>query len=198
MSKIKIVILGIGIALVLAFVIGFGVDTFYKSPQYEDFCDESKGRQIIDTPEECEAKNGEWNEFESVKTISLRQDELICTKISEDEKEVNLNCRTREGFEGPSGNCDIFSKCNKEFQEAEKPYAKNSFIIIIILGLVAVILGSYLKLISVSSGIMGGGVLVMIYAAMRFWRNLDEYLRFAILVITLAVLIWIGYKKFKK
>jgi len=38
----------------------------------------------------------------------------------------------------------------------------------------------------------------MIYAAMRFWRNLDEYLRFTILVITLVVLIWIGYKKFKK
>ena len=38
MSKIKIVILGIGIALLSAFVIGFGVETFYKSPQYEDFC----------------------------------------------------------------------------------------------------------------------------------------------------------------
>lgn len=198
MSKIKIVILGIGIAIVLAFVIGFGVDTFYKSPEYEDYCDEVKRLQVVNTKEACEAKDGEWTEFEEVKAIPLRQNELICTKISEDKEEVNLNCRTREGFEGPTGSCDLFSKCNKEFQEAEKPYAKNSFIIIIVLGLIAVIVGSYLKLTSVSSGIMGGGVLVMIYAAMRFWRNLDEYLRFAVLVITLIILIWIGYKKFKK
>jgi len=198
MSKIKIVILGIGIALVLAFVIGFGVDTFYKSPEYEDFCGEFRERRLVNTKEECEANNGKWTEFESAKPLSLMRNELLCTKTSEENGELSLNCRTKETVEGPTGSCDPDFYCREEFDEAEKPYARNAFIIIIALGLIAVIAGSYLKLTSVSAGIMGGGVLVMIYAAMRFWRNLDEYLRFTILVITLGVLIWIGYKKFKK
>lgn len=198
MAKIKIVILGISIALMLAFVIGFGVDTFYKSPEYEDFCGDYRERKIAQTMEECEAVNGKWTEFENQKSILLRPNELVCTKISEEDQEISLNCRTREGFEAPTGSCDVDFYCREDFEEAEKPYARNSFIIIIILGLIAVIIGSYLKLTSVSAGIMGGGVLVMLYAAMRFWRNLDEYLRFAILIVTLAVLIWIGYKKFRK
>lgn len=197
MGKIKVVILGIGIALVLAFVIGFGVETFYKSPEYEDFCSYDRNPKIIETEESCLAQDGEWTAYEDLDSVKLKNNEFICTKISDDGEEVSLTCRDSPS-EQPSGYCDLYSRCQKEYQEAEEPYARNSFIIIIILGLSAVIIGAYLKLQSVSAGIMGGGVLVMLYAAIRFWRNLDEYLRFTILVITLAVLIWIGYKKFKK
>ncbi len=198
MAKMKLVILGIAIALVLAFVAGFGVDTFYKGPEYEDFCEEFMERKLINTQEECEAKKGKWTEFEGVRPTELRRNELICTKLSDDSDGISLNCRSRDNYEAPTGSCDPDFYCRKEFNDVEEVYAKNAFIILIIVGLVAVIAGVYLKLHSVSSGIMGGGVLVMLYASMRFWRNLDEYLRFAILVITLVVLIWIGYKKLKK
>lgn len=196
MAKIKIVILGIGIALVLAFVIGFGVDTFYKTLEYEDFCGERGEFRTYNTQAECEANNGKWNPYD--KPVPIREDEFLCMKGTENEDgSFNLICDTKDTVVD-RGFCDVDYYCRKEFEEAEKPFARNSFIIIIVLGLIAVIIGSYLKLTSVSAGIMGGGVLVMLYAAVRFWRNLDEYLRFAILIVTLAVLIWIGYKKFRK
>ena len=199
MSKIKIVILGIGIAIVLAFVIGFGVDTFYKSPEWEDFCGERTRFRDVYTKEECENNGGKWEPNRDIKPVTVENNQFLCSKgFQNEDGTFTLNCETKEALDREPGWCDVNYVCNNEFEEAEKPYAKNSFIIIIVLGLIAVIIGSYLKLTSVSAGIMGGGVLVMIYAAMRFWRNLDEYLRFTILVITLGILIWIGYKKFKK
>ncbi len=198
MAKIKVVILGIGIALILAFVIGFGVETFYKAPDIDNFCDNSRNPKLIQTEEECTAKNGEWEKFDNPENIGLKPNELVCTKLSEKDDEISLVCHNKEQIDGPDGFCNLYSKCQEEYTKANEPYSRNAFIIIIILGLAAVIAGAYLNLQSVSAGIMGGGVLVMLYAAMRFWRNLDEYLRFIILVITLGVLIWIGYKKFKK
>ena len=41
MSKLKQRILMIAIAIILVFFIGIGIDTFYKSPEYRDFCDEA-------------------------------------------------------------------------------------------------------------------------------------------------------------
>lgn len=198
MATIKIVILGIGIALVLAFVIGFGVDTFYKSPKWEDFCDRDMEIKYYETKETCEADNGKWMESENAVPTKLRQNELLCTKLSDNNNEISLSCRSNDDILGPTGNCDNSYYCRENFENAQKPHSRNSFIAIIILGLTAVIVGAYLKLTSVSAGIMGGGVLVMLYAAIRFWMDLDEYLRFGVLVVTLAVLIWIGYKKFMK
>ena len=77
-------------------------------------------------------------------------------------------------------------------------YNRNVFIISVIAGLVCVLIGGVkLKLESVSSGIMGGGVLSIIYGTIRYWGDLADVGRFAILGTVLAILIWIGYRKFK-
>ena len=31
----------IAIAIIFALCVGYGIDTFYEAPEYEDFCDES-------------------------------------------------------------------------------------------------------------------------------------------------------------
>ena len=41
MSRFRQVFLAIAIAIVFAFFIGFGIEAFYESPKYEDFCDET-------------------------------------------------------------------------------------------------------------------------------------------------------------
>jgi len=51
---------------------------------------------------------------------------------------------------------------------------------------------------SVSSGLMGGGILAIIYGTMRYWSDLPDFGRFIILGITLIILIWLGYKKIAK
>ncbi|MEE9525974.1 MAG: hypothetical protein V3V78_05200 [Candidatus Woesearchaeota archaeon] len=88
--------------------------------------------------------------------------------------------------------------CLDEHKEAYEVYSRNVFIITLIIGLIAVIIGGILlKVESVSSGIMAGGVLTLIYGTMRYWGDMTKYLRFSVLTIVLIVLIWIGYKKFK-
>lgn len=88
--------------------------------------------------------------------------------------------------------------CWDEYDLVREPYERNVFIITLIIGLIAVVIGGlFMKVESVSSGIMAGGVLTLIYGTMRYWGDMHKYLRFTILTIVLIVLIWIGYKKFK-
>jgi len=168
-SNIKETILGISIALILALFVGYGIQTFYDSPKYEDFCNLTT--RDITTENDCLIQGGQW----------------VATPIKEGAE------LKKEGF------CDVQYSCRNDFDEASQKYNKVVFIIAIILGLSAVILGGViLKLPSVSAGIMGGGALTIIYGTLRYWGNLADVGRFFVLGIVLAVLIWIGYKKIKK
>ena len=196
MAKIKLVILGIGITIVLAFFFGYGIDTFYKSPKYEDFCGERGEFKNYNTQAECEANNGKWNPYD--KPVPIREDEFLCMKGTENEDgSFNLICDTKDTVVD-RGFCDVDYYCREEFDDVREPYNRNVFVMCVVLGLIAIVLGTYLKLTSVSAGIMGGGVLTIIYGSIRYWADMNEYFRFIILAIALAILIWIGYKKFKK
>ncbi|MBD3164390.1 hypothetical protein GF323_04265 [Candidatus Woesearchaeota archaeon] len=195
-SRLRKVILGIAIALVLVFFLGYGVNTFYEEPKYEDFCGDRTEMRLINTQAECEEKGGRWTENEPVKAIQPNQ--YICTRLSEDaEGNIRLDCR-ESGNEAAKGYCDIDYYCRQEYDAAREPHARVSFIILMVLGMVAIMIGSLLlKVESVGSGIMGGGVLTILYAAIRFWGSIPDYARLIVLGIALAVLIWLGYKKLK-
>lgn len=172
-SKIKRAILGISIALILALFIGYGINTFYKPPKYENFCDEQIRMKIISSEEECLAVGGQWN--------------VAPERIAEENKTII------KGF------CNPNYTCEKEYMGKREIYNRNVFVIAVIAGLISVVLGGIiLKLESVSSGIMGGGVLSIIYGTIRYWGDLADVGRFFILGLVLAALIWIGYRKFKK
>ena len=47
-------------------------------------------------------------------------------------------------------------------------------------------------------GLMLGGLINIVEGVIRYWSQMNEYLRFIILGILLIVLIWISYKKLKK
>jgi hypothetical protein len=150
-SRLKHNILMISIAIIFALFIGYGIDTFYEAPEYDDFCDENQ----------------------RANPIKLNETELNEQQIKQEQ-------------------------CWKKFDAVKEPYERNIFIVTVIIGLLAVLLGSFiLKIDSVSSGIMAGGVLTIIYGAIRYWGDMHKYLRFTVLTIVLLVLIWIGYKKFK-
>ena len=77
-------------------------------------------------------------------------------------------------------------------------YNRNVFIILEIAGLIAFLLGLFaINAKAVSNGFLGGGVLSLIIGTVRYWSGMDDYLRFGILGIALAILIWVGYKKIR-
>jgi len=90
-----------------------------------------------------------------------------------------------------------YNKCSKEYELARDRYSFVVFIVAVISGLVAVVLGITLLLPSVSSGLMIGGTFLMIYGTARYWSNLSNWIRTLILAIVLAVLIFLAYKKLK-
>jgi len=150
-SRLKHNILMIAIAIIFALFVGYGIDTFYEAPEYEDFCNESS-RALPVKPNQTEME--EFNAKQN--------------------------------------------QCREEYDAASEPYNRNVFIITLIIGIIAVFLGSFvLKVESVSSGIMAGGVLTLIYGTLRYWGDMHKYLRFSVLTMVLFILIWIGYKKFR-
>jgi len=166
-SKPKQVILAVSIAIVLALFIGISLETFYPSPKYEDFCDE--------------------------RAIALKTDPLIEDRLTQED------CEDKRGKWNPSdgrGYCDYDYYCRKDLEDARKEHGKVVFIISIVLGFIALLIGWLgMKKEAVASGVMGGGALTIIYGIIRYWQYAQDYLRLVILAAILGILIWIGYKK---
>lgn len=168
MNKKKGVLI-IAIALVLAFFVGYGIEVFNPTP------DNPYERDFYNyqTEEKCLEANGEWTKERIPRPIE---------KPVGDETVI-------EGF------------CNPPYKKLELERSKHDkivFITAVIIGLFSVILGVVLKKDAVSTGIVIGGVLLILYGTIRYWRHADNILKFVLLGIALATLIWLGYKKIDK
>ena len=180
-SKLKKTILGIAIALILVFFLGYAVNTFYEPPKSEQFCKDIPARIEVDS---CEGHD------------ELPQDRRIPREIGE------KDCFCREVDKEGTMQCDKtnpeYNKCWEEYDGVREDHGRVSFIILVILGLASILIGGLvLKVEAVASGMMGGGVLTLLYAAIRFWGSIQDYGRLFVLGIALVVLVWIGYKKLK-
>ncbi|MFH1450602.1 MAG: hypothetical protein ABIF92_01330 [archaeon] len=90
-------------------------------------------------------------------------------------------------------------KCWEEIRPKYDNHNKNTALIVLPFAIAALVAGIFLsKLESIGSGLLGGGVLLTLYAVMRAWNVLGEYIRLVIIGVALAVLIWFGYKKIDK
>ena len=182
-SKVKQVILSIAIALVLTVFVAYGISVFYESPKYENYCG-NQPKPFYSNQTSCEAENGTWNPSGA--------DPKAAQPCYDYSTATPTLTKCAEGY------CDLFLKCGKEFNEVNNVYNRNVFFTSLIIGLVVIFAGVVLKLESVSAGIMGGGVLLVLYGMIIYWGELGKYLRLFILGLVLAALIWIGYKKFGK
>ena len=179
MSKFKQVLLAVAIAIVFAFFVGFGIAAFYESPKYEDFCEE----RFIERPYPLrEPGNCTFMEPDQTLKDECREIGKITPKYDADGCTESFYCET----------------CYNEFDDVREIYNRNVFIVATIIGIIALVVGIILKITSVSSGLMGGGILLIIYGIIRYWSGLENYGRFTVMGIALIVLIWSGYKKIKR
>ncbi len=167
-SSIKVIILSIAIALISVFFFTYAIQSVYPAPEYEEYCEDIKTLvDTINTQEKCEAIGGKWTNY----------------------KEVSID------FDRPNGYCDKDFTCRGEFDNARDIYERNVFFVNMIIGISVFIVGFFLAIEAVSSGLMGGGVIMIFYGTIRYWGNLSDIWRTLILGISLAILIWLGYKK---
>ena len=183
MFNVKSVVLGIGIFIVFMLMLGYGIEAFYPSPKYDDFC--SAGRFEGPYPAKAYPITGEQN----------------CT-FSRQLQEQQDKCYADKGqpiFEYDDNGCTIAIKncdfCNKEFEEANKAYTKVVFIIALIAGIITLILGyAILSVEPVGSALMASGVGAIFYGSVRNWQNLSDVWRFLLLFVALILLIWIALR----
>jgi len=102
------------------------------------------------------------------------------------------------GGEWAQGYCDYYSKCSQEYRDAMEKYGDKAFIIIVILGIIALIAGNMLKKVSAGAGFMAGGIVTVIYGSSAYWRYAPKFLRLALLALALGVLVYIAYKNSRK
>ena len=127
-----------------------------------------EAKRFVNNSAECEAAGGRWNAYNAPKPMA------------------------EEGY------CDQNYYCYEEYDKATEGYDKTVFIITSVIGIITIIVSVMLNLPSVSAGLMAGGVITIIYGILRYWRHSTDFLRFVILGIVLAILIWLGYKKLNK
>lgn len=189
--KIKEAILGVSIAIIFVFFIVFGIKAFYKEPKYEDFC--SRGA-LIDVV---------YADSHYPYPIRVKEPgDNVCAKAINDYEKFRKNCADKKAdvlYEYNEKGCQIAKECTfcqQDYNKARNIYFRNVFIASGIVGIIVIVVGAILHLTSVSAGLFGGGVLTIIYGTMNYWSELADWARFIILGITLAVLIYLGYKGF--
>ena len=165
LTKIKSAILALVIAIVLASLVGYAINVFDPSPEWNDFCDES-----IRAPK-----------------IVGEGDDVV--------RETQESCEANEGAKWMNGHCDYNYQCQQDYEDASDRHSLTVFYVAVPAGIIALFVGIALGLPSVSSGLMLGGVFLVFYGTARYWSNFSDVVRVVILAIALAILIWLGYKK---
>lgn len=167
-SKAKLVIFSVAVALISVFFFAYAVQAVYPSPEYEDYCDDYSGG-VLNDQNSCVEVGGKWTDYEK----------------------DSLNMQI-------SGYCDYDYFCRQEYEEALAPYERNVFFANVIIGFVLLVGAFFLGVEAVSTGLMGGAVMLIFYGTVRYWGELSDIWRTVVLGVALVALIWLGYKKIKE
>jgi hypothetical protein len=181
MINVKNIVLGIGIFIVFMLMLGYGIEAFYPSPKYEDFCSGAEFRGPYQVKADFNSESCDFS-----KALQEQQDE----------------CYVEGGqpiFDYDDNGCSVAIKecnmCNKMYNEAQKDYSKVLFIISLIAGIVVLFVGyGLLSTEPVGSALMASGVGAIFYGSIRNWQNLSDIWRFSLLLIALVLLVWIALR----
>jgi hypothetical protein len=174
----------LGIVIVLNLFFNYSIALVYEEPMLDQFC---KQEQVVVEPktqEQCVGQGGQWTEQGVMKGENVARPVMV----DPSGKEVPI-----------TGYCNLYYTCQKEFDDYNKIYSRNVFIILVALGVIS--LGISFAIAStpaVSLGLSLGGVLSLIIASTRYWQYMEGYLRVIVLGLALAALIWLGIKKIKE
>jgi len=176
MAKVMNIVFGIGIAVILFIVVLLGTQVFYKEPVYEKFCNNSMYSTPIYGMSSCPDN------------ITVGQCNLLIKEQANSDKQNQY-----------------FNECNGKYQDAQKEYGKNIFIINNVFGIIFVIVSLFLfSMINIAAGTAFSGLGLIVYGFMRGWQGTGDTLKFivalivAVLIVYFAVIINKRYSKGNK
>jgi hypothetical protein len=177
-KEIKENVLALAIAVIFVFFVGVGIKTFYDLKEEYDYCNLTYNidySRVYDTENSCTASNGKW--------MDISSNDPKCEGTS-------TTC--------PKGYCDVGYYCREEYKLIREKHDRNVFIIAAIIGVLTIFLALFLIKEAVKTGLMGGGLLTIIYGVIRYWNSMQNWIRFIVLGIVLIFLVWVGYKKIEE
>ncbi|MGV8142670.1 MAG: hypothetical protein ACP5NS_03475 [Candidatus Pacearchaeota archaeon] len=173
--KMKNLVLGIGIFIVFALVLFQGLETFYPTPMYEDYCSFRSGPVAIGKPVECL----------NVPALQTKADACWQSK-GEFVYEYDANGCPVDGY------CDA---CRIDYEAALDVHSNRVFIISVIIGILVFVVGLFLLATEpVGSALMASGIWSIFYGVVKNWRNFSNSWRFLLLFVLLIVLIWVALR----
>jgi hypothetical protein len=90
---------------------------------------------------------------------------------------------------------DDQKKRDKEaWQKAQAGYAKTLFMVMTPFGVAAIFGGYLLGVSAIGTGLLTGGILCAVYGYARYWNALEPWMRFASILASLLMLVFIGLK----
>lgn len=173
MIKVMNIVFGVGIAVIVFIVALLGIQAFYPEPQYEKYCNIS----IYSTP--------------AVSTFTIydcpdNMTVVDCRKLIY-EKDMN----SPETKEREKEQID----CSTKYDEANRNYSKNFFLIASALGLITLIVSFFLLgIINISAGVASAGIVLIIVAFSRGWQGTNDVVKFVAGLIIGAVIVFLTLK----
>lgn len=162
----------LSIIIIANLFFNYSLSLVLNNPDHEEYCPFEKTSQVFENKQSCEEADGIWS---SEKIYAPTEPQMV-----------------------ERGYCDLYSKCNKVYEDANKVYEQKVFIALVVIGLVVLISSFFIKTsVVLSSALALTSVLNFIIASMRYWRYSDEVLKVSILFIALSTLIYLTIKKFK-
>jgi len=186
MPIIKNIVLGIGIFIVYLLMLNYGIEAFYPSPKYDDFCTPGRFQGYYpDKPVPSSPVNCSYSQ-------QLRDAEQVCYA----DKGQPIYQYDDAGCMTSVKECDY---CQRDYDDANKEYSKFVFIIALVAGIITLFIGyGVLSVEPVGSALMASGVGAIFYGSVRNWQNLSDVWRFLLLLLALVLLIWIALRLNRK
>ncbi len=143
----------------------------FPSPDYQAYCP-TPAVQAQDAAA-CDAQGGVWTEYPPQPVATTPAKAL-------------------------AGYCDYAATCQPKYEQALSEQHLYAFILMTVLGIIALVVGVVpIGSSIVSSGLSYGGVLALIVGAMQYWGDAGEWLRLGISAIALIALIYVGVRRFR-
>jgi hypothetical protein len=80
--------------------------------------------------------------------------------------------------------------------KAAEPFFRTLIFVATPLGIAAIFIGSYLRIHSVGTGLILGGMVAAANGYWGYWNHLDNWLRWTSLLLGLCIVVFVGYRQF--
>lgn len=90
------------------------------------------------------------------------------------------------------------NQLEEQRMKAEKRFQKRLFFVAVPLGITAIVVGAFLSIQAIGTGLMFGGIFSACDGYFNYWSELADSLKFISMLLVFIVLLIVGYKKLEK